>query len=272
MSKPCLRFRALRFLAASALALSGHAQAFVVDGDLSDWGLHRAGMASDWTPSAAIRYFTVEDQTGSGNYYLSPGWGGQAYDAEALYLSWDSSHLYLALVTGLNPATPTDPARNSYGPGDFALDFGKDGSFEFGIETTGANAGKVYSVGQWDYGLWDAGGGYINSTHKAADPLHPTSIRTGTQVGSGKLVYTGVGVNNMGLKPTDLHYFIEAAIPLSSFLGYLDRELDVHWTMNCANDSIKVDPLIGSVPEPGSLALLSLGLTGLLALRRLLSA
>ena len=36
---------------------------------------------------------------------MSPGWGGQAYDAEALYLTWNKkadgkTYLYLGLVTG----------------------------------------------------------------------------------------------------------------------------------------------------------------------------
>jgi hypothetical protein len=44
---------------------------------------------------------------------------------------------------------------------------------------------------------------------------------------------------------------------------------DVHWTMNCANDSLMVDPVPGtSVPEPGMLALLPLGLLGMLGLAR----
>lgn len=257
-----------RLIIAAGLAMSLPAQAIVIDGDLADWGLQRKGNAADWTPSSDVKFFTVEDQTGRGSYFLNPGWGGQNYDAEAMYLTWDSHNLYLALVTGLHPNTPNNPAQNSYGPGDFALDFGKDGRFEFGIETTGANAGKVYSVTQWDYGIWDADGGYINTTRKPADRRHPTSIHSGQEIGTGSLVYTTIGKNKMGLQPQDMHYFIEAAIPLSLFNGYLDQELDVHWTMNCANDSITVDPLIGAVPEPGTLALLPLGLMGLMALRR----
>lgn len=80
--------------------------------------------STSWTPHAGI-YSTIEDQVGSGAYYLNPGWGGQAYDAEALYATIIGSKLYIALATGHNPLTRQNPGSNSYGAGDFAIDFGK---------------------------------------------------------------------------------------------------------------------------------------------------
>ena len=251
----------------TGLMTSAGAQAIVIDGKLADWGLKQTGKASDWTPDSNIvpnaGQYTVEDQSGGAGARLFPGWGGQDYDAEALYVSLDSSFLYLALVTGLHPDTPDDPKANSYAPGDFAIDFGRDGSFEFGIQTTGKDKGKVFRVTAWDYGLWDVKG---NATTTNPDPWHPTSMKTATQVGIGTLVYTDIPFTNMGVNKKDKHYVIEAAIPLSSFAGYTGK-FDVHWTMNCANDAISADPEL-TVPEPGTLALLPLGLLSLLALRR----
>jgi hypothetical protein len=256
-------------LAALLAGLDSTSQAsIVIDGNLADWGLKQTGQASDWnvdnTLVPGVRY-TVEDQTGGANSYLTPGYGGQSYDAEALYTYMDSSFLYLALVTGLAPNTPNNLAANSYGPGDFAIDFGRNGSFEFGIQTTGQDAGKVYRVTEWDYGLWDVNGNF-NPAHP--DTAHPTSIKTGALVGVGDLFYANNFFDNMGRYKDDKHYVIEAAIPLFVFAGYSGK-FDVQWTMNCANDAISADPKLSSqVPEPGTLALLPLGILGLARIRR----
>ncbi len=264
--------RSLLFTATLLAAPVSHA--IVVNGDLADWGLGNSGNANDWIPNSALDIqYTVEDQTGNAGVRLFPGWGGQAYDAEALYVHLDSTHLFLALVTGLAPDTPDNPAANSYGPGDFALDFGRNGVFEIGIETTGAKAGSVYSVSQWAYGLWDVNGNQTNDPNKV-DKAHPTSILNGSLLGTGSLIYTSSWITNLGAYKNERHYVIEAAIPLNILAGF-SGEFDVHWTMNCANDAISVasylpPPTPGDTPvsSPSTLALLPLGLVGLMSLRR----
>lgn len=244
-----------------------------VDGSATDWGLARNGSASDWTPSPQLGllpgvHYTVEDQTGGANTRLTPGYGGQTYDAEAMYLYVDSTHLYIGLSTGLSPLTVNDPRANSYASGDFALDFGQDGSFEMGIKVLGQQAGAVFEVAKWDYGIWDLAG---NHSQANPDRRHPTSILEGELVGWGDLVYSEVPVKGRGAWKNDAHYFIEASAPLSLFSDYAGQKFDVHWTMNCANDAISADPEIpmpAVVDEPVSLGLLGVGALGLLLTRR----
>jgi hypothetical protein len=248
------------FSGALAMGLSMQAAAYTIDANLADWGLHRNGNAADWTPQVLTKAWAVEDQTGGRGTYLTPGYGGQAYDVEALYIDYDATYLYLAMVTGHSPLTPN--SGGNYAAGDFGIDFGRDGSYEFGLETTGSNGnikGGLYAVSTWGAGLWGAAN------------EGPTSILNGTLLGMGAVAYTTTGVNNMGVYQTDKHYFYEARIPVALFGDFWGNgdAFDVHWTMNCANDSLKVDPVPGAtVPEPGTLALLPLGLLGMFGMAR----
>jgi len=249
-----------RFVWVGALVwgVSVQAAAYTIDASLADWGLSRIGSATDWTPHALTKAWIVEDQTGGLGTRLTPGYGGQAYDVEALYVDYDAQYLYLALVTGHNPLTQNN--NGHFAPGDFAIDFGRNGSYEFGLETTGSNGktrGGLYTVSQWGAGLWGAAN------------EGPTSILAGTLLGMGDVAYTTAGVNNMGAFTEDWHFFYEARIPVALFGAYWGGDpFDVSWTMNCANDSLKVDLPGASVPEPGTLALLPLGLLVMIGLAR----
>ena len=102
-----------------------------VDSDLNEWlpGAPSGSSADDWTPvdGHGIKYF-VEDQTGE-RAYLGPGWGGQDYDAEAVYAQRSATHLNFAIVTG------RAPDADGFVAGDIAIDFGLDGTFEYGVVT-----------------------------------------------------------------------------------------------------------------------------------------
>ena len=258
------------FIAASAALLSSLAQAapIIADGNFSDWGIQANGTAAGLTPTAnAGIFYEIEDQSNANNGFLSPGWGGQAYDAEAMYLTWHKkadgkTYLYLGLLTGHNPDTPT--ANGSYGRGDFAIDFGRDGSFEFGVLTKNRSAnlqqGAVVSTtnADWARGLWSSPGVLANASNSSP---YITHVNSGTQVGSAAVTWSKVA-GALGALGGD-HWFYEAEIEVSAFgINWISdspsKAFDVQWTMDCANDIITLDPP-GMVPEPGSAALVLLG-------------
>ncbi len=258
----------LPLLAAAALSSPAHA-AFVVDGNIDEWLANKA----TWAVSNPGIHSTVEDQTGGSNVRLMPGYGGQAYDAEALFATIQGNKLYIALATGHNPLTAT--GGNNYGAGDFAIDFGRNGSYELGINfdrPTGTAAetfgvlGGVYQVSNWYYGLWNTAGNY-DPAHP--DTSNPTAIKSGSLLGTASFAFSTVGVTGYGAYAADQHYFYEMSVDLSllTAAGWDGSAFNIHWTELCANDSIIVDPAY-YVPEPGSLGLMLAALAAAAGLRR----
>lgn len=248
--------------AALLLAAIPAAQAYTIDSSISDWGITPTGHASDWTPSSSVKAWLAEDQTGSSGTFLNPGYGGQAYDAEAIYLDWDSNYLYVLVLTGLSPNVALNPAANIYGAGDIAIDFGRNGSFDYAMVVknyAGLTPGTVYSASTWNYGLWSGPGQLANGSHPATNVV---ALKTGTAAGVGVLSYTSTAITNLGAYASDSHYAIEAAIPISALGANWGANgptlpFDVQWTMYCANDVILVDPVAARVPEPSAPIVLS---------------
>ncbi|MCB1768507.1 MAG: hypothetical protein KDJ31_02220 [Candidatus Competibacteraceae bacterium] len=292
------RNKALLMAYALGLGLSAESMAGdinITDGNLQDWGLFtNSSGRQPWTPGGNSNdkngtgqyshqgltiYYTFEDYTGGNGGFVDPGYGGQAYDAEAIYVTWDADNLYIALVTGHNPNTKE--TNGNYAAGDFALNFWKDaddGIYDFGIRTphnfnsssNPANIGQfttdVYKTTNDDWlkdPFW--GTGVVTS-------LDTQKLTSQDKVGSATMRVTKLpGSLDIGPGPAGhSHWLYEVSVDKSIFGDAFknNTDLDISWTMNCSNDVITVQDDIPTIDEPPAWALLGLTLPAVYWRRR----
>lgn len=244
---------ALALVAFGLMASQAAGYTITVDGQVSDWGIDPNGYwTSDWDPYpgtyANIGGSSEDYRPGSGGY-VNPGWGGQTYDAEAFYFTADEQYAYFCVVTGFPPG-----GTDHDDPGDIAIDINRDGTWDFGIETTGDNGnvvGGLYTDVDWHGATMfpSSSPAYIMDGVLAWDPDFTS------------LYYSALGCG---------HYAIETAVPLAELpLAQVGMTaFRAHWTMECGNDEVDLDaglpPEFGIIPEPGTTTLLSGGVLAML--------
>jgi hypothetical protein len=228
---------------------------------------------SGWT------VFASEDQSGTGNYQLTPGWGGQAFDAEYLFYKLEGNTLSIGLQTGFDIISSNGQYYDGrrYYTGDLALSFDGDKSnYEYAIDfgkltknyadtvkisaqgnASGIDTAGLYKVNSWNNDIYYYTNGGYSAPYGAA---------------SGSLLVAANGVNfsqGSGILGGDKSYYSIFTFDLASITGLPQNfTLDAHWTMSCGNDAIDGRVTLAKVPEPSPFILLGFGLVGLLAARR----
>ena len=261
---------AILFAVLAVFLWVGSAGAFIIDGDWTDWGITVAdNNGSNLTPSAGIGYWIEDTNDNENGYYVGPGYGGQDFDAEGIYVAISGGNLYFAVVSGAR----SDNVNNHYEPGDIMI---TTTSGMYALETTGyrydlssggyvtgetitGESGGLYKVdgnhSEGDTGSTLVMNGLSNwaGSPDRQDPVQLWSA-DGALLDSGNFFFTNDN-------KTTQHSFMEGMVALSILDGDVTG---VHWAYACGNDGGTAAP----VPEPATMLLFGTGLIGLAAIGR----
>lgn len=223
---------------------------------------------------------------------LTPGVGGQLFDAEYLFYRQTGTTFEIGIQTGFDIIDGHQVYGGvNYWTGDIALNFGSAPvgdsygyAIDFGLLTkdyhNGSSSGNPYQRtvdadtygddgtgdGVDTLGLYSAvewggrvvGGDTPPGGHTASLPF---------AMSGGVLVADAIFADSMGSGTTTgglggTSYYRTFSIDLTKTGLDLSSDLDVyaHWTMSCGNDEINGYATIASVPEPNTIAMIMLGL------------
>lgn len=243
---------------AMLLLLSADSRAYVVDADLSDWGVTPLADLSPTSPSTIDH--VIMDNINTYNAYSY----SEAFDFEAMYFDDDADYLYIAVISS------SDLTNGGYltGAGSLGIHLGAVDITEHGV----VNTYLEYAIGPHEV---TQGHLLLNptwvDTHRYQWPGEgwqntPWWAEGGTDLGSIFIAHARVDLEEViwGLDTS----ILELAIPKSLLPQLLAGDLvSVHLAQWCGNDGINLTGII-DIPEPATLIFLGFGLVSIITKRR----